>query len=191
MDIVVPVPKGTRGKDLSVVIQKKKFSVGLKGQDKILDGELCKEIKVDDSTWTLRMHCSLSTSLSNLMSQSYSLEDNEIVLVHLEKLNQQQWWENVLTHHPKIDTTKIEPENSKLSELDGETRFFLIIDSNMPISSNISLCRRGMVEKMMASAFQLKTIPACTNRAENSLTTSKRYATCNDAPSLGLLITMP
>ncbi|KAJ7038255.1 nuclear movement protein nudC [Mycena alexandri] len=109
LDVVVPVPKGTRGKDLVVVIQKKKLSVGLKGQDKILEGELCKEIKVEDSTWTL--------------------EDNESVLIHLEKINQQQWWENVLTHHPKIDTRKIEPGNSKLSDLDGETR--------------------GMVEKMM------------------------------------------
>lgn len=53
LDIVVPVPKGTRGKDLVIVIQKHKLSVGLKGQEKILEGELCKEIKVDDSTWTL------------------------------------------------------------------------------------------------------------------------------------------
>ncbi|ESK97915.1 nuclear movement protein [Moniliophthora roreri MCA 2997] len=109
VDITVPVSKGTRARDLIVTIQKKKLSVGLKGQDKILEGELCKEIKVEDSTWTL--------------------EDNENVLIHLEKVNQQQWWENVLTHHPKIDTTKIEPANSKLSDLDGETR--------------------GMVEKMM------------------------------------------
>jgi CS domain len=50
----VPVPPGTRGKDLIVEIKKKKLRVGLKGQDPILDGDLCKEIKVDDSTWTLR-----------------------------------------------------------------------------------------------------------------------------------------
>jgi len=50
------VPKGTRAKDLLVVLQKKKLSVGLKGQDKILDGELCKDVKVEDSTWTLRMN---------------------------------------------------------------------------------------------------------------------------------------
>ena len=49
-------------------------------------------------------------------------EDQESILIHLEKFNQQQWWENVLTHHPKLDTTKIQPENSKLSDLDGETR---------------------------------------------------------------------
>ncbi|KAH9837201.1 nuclear movement protein nudC [Rhodofomes roseus] len=109
VDFVVPVPKGTRGRDLNIVLHKKKLSVGFKGKEPIMAGELCKEIKVEDSTWTL--------------------EDQEAVHVHLEKINKQQWWENVLTHHPKIDTTKIQPENSKLSDLDGETR--------------------GMVEKMM------------------------------------------
>lgn len=53
VDITVPVPKGTRARDLSVVIQKKKLSVGLKGKEPILTGELCKDIKVDESTWTL------------------------------------------------------------------------------------------------------------------------------------------
>lgn len=109
VDILVPVPKGTRSRDLTVVLQKKKLSVGLKGKEPILTGELCKEIKLEDSTWTL--------------------EDQQTVEIHLEKANQMQWWENVLTHHPKIDTKKIQPENSKLSDLDGETR--------------------GMVEKMM------------------------------------------
>lgn len=54
VDVTVPVPTGTRARDLLVVIQKKNLSVGLKGQEKIMGGELCKEIKVEDSTWTLR-----------------------------------------------------------------------------------------------------------------------------------------
>ena len=53
VDITVPVPKGTRARDLVVSIQKKRLSVGLKGKDKIMDGELCKEIKVEESTWTV------------------------------------------------------------------------------------------------------------------------------------------
>ncbi|CAE6421759.1 hypothetical protein ACGC1H_001835 [Rhizoctonia solani] len=109
LDLVVPLPKGTRARDLVVKIAKKRLSAGLKGKEPILEGELCQEIKMEESTWTV--------------------EDQQSLHIHLEKVNKWQWWENVLTHHPKLDTRKITPNNSKLSDLDGETR--------------------GMVEKMM------------------------------------------
>ncbi|KAI7877418.1 CS-domain-containing protein [Lichtheimia hyalospora FSU 10163] len=102
VDVTIPVPKGTRGRDLQVELKKKYIKVALKGQSPLIEGELCKEIKVDDSTWTI--------------------DNQQEVSVHLEKSNQMTWWENVVTSAPKIDTKKIQPENSKLDELDGETR---------------------------------------------------------------------
>lgn len=53
MTVTIPVPQGTRSRDLIVEIKKTKLKVGLKGKEPIIDDELCKDVIVDDSTWTL------------------------------------------------------------------------------------------------------------------------------------------
>ena len=45
--------------------------MGLKGKEPILDGELCKEIKIEDSTWTVglfRVPLNLSTNYETFMT---------------------------------------------------------------------------------------------------------------------------
>lgn len=68
-------------------------------------GDLYAHIHADESTWTLE-----------------TLKSGKEISVHLDKVNQMEWWPHVVTSAPKIDTSKITPENSKLSDLDGETR---------------------------------------------------------------------
>ncbi|TPX36891.1 hypothetical protein SeMB42_g00623 [Synchytrium endobioticum] len=137
VDIAIPVPKGTKGRDLDVVIKKKHVSVGFKGADAILEGELCQLVKVEDSTWTL--------------------DNSQEVNIHLEKFNGMEWWKNVVTHHPPIDTTKIQPENSKLSDLDGETRsvvekmMFDQRQKSMGLPSSDDLKKQEMLKKFQAA----------------------------------------
>lgn len=61
---------------------------------------------MDESSWTL-------TSAPS---------GSKVIEIHLDKVNKMEWWPHVITTAPKIDVTKITPENSKLSDLDGETR---------------------------------------------------------------------
>eukprot|EP00049_Salpingoeca_infusionum_P018364 m.356924 g.356924 ORF g.356924 m.356924 type:complete len:309 (-) comp17664_c0_seq1:1135-2061(-) len=111
VEIRIPFPeiKGKlRGKDMAVTIAQHKLKAGLKGQPPILEGDLPAAVHADESTWLL---------------------DSNVLVVSLDKVNQMEWWSHVLKTEPEVNTKKVQPENSKLSDLDGETR--------------------GMVEKMM------------------------------------------
>lgn len=74
----------------------------------IVQGDLYRPVLVDDCTWTL-------TTFPSGIALKY-------VEIHLDKANKMEWWEHVVTSAPKIDVTKIEPEASKLGDLDGESR---------------------------------------------------------------------
>ncbi|KAL6716591.1 hypothetical protein ACLMJK_006158 [Lecanora helva] len=114
LDITVSVPGNLKGKDIVVEMKKTSLKVGVKGHEPVIDGPLPHEIHPSESTWTLEPAPSSTKEIS----------------IHLDKTNKMQWWASVTTNSPYfLDTSKIQPENSKLGDLDGETR--------------------GMVEKMM------------------------------------------
>ncbi|KAI1644436.1 CS-domain-containing protein [Daldinia loculata] len=113
LDINITVPGNLKARDLVVEFKRQKLKVGIKGQDPIIDGDLPHTILTEESTWTL----------------TSSPDGTKTIEIHLDKANKMEWWAHVVTTAPKIDVTKIQPDNSKLSDLDGETR--------------------GMVEKMM------------------------------------------
>ena len=102
--VTIPLPDNTRGKDLTVTMARTSLKVGLKATpDKfIVNDKLTKPIILDDSFWTV--------------------EDGNRLVLTLQKSNQMEWWDSVVANDPKIDVKKIQPENSSLSDLDGDTR---------------------------------------------------------------------
>ncbi|KAL3469774.1 HSP20-like chaperone [Aspergillus californicus] len=107
LDVTIPVPGNLRGRDMDVVLAKDKIKVAVKGQEAFIEGTFPHPIKLDESSWTL---------------ETTSKPPGKEVAIHMDKVNQMEWWPHVVTSAPKIDVSKITPENSKLSDLDGETR---------------------------------------------------------------------
>jgi len=104
VNVTISLPESTRGRDLNITISKTHLKVALKSKapDFIVDAPLKKSIICDDSFWTV--------------------EDGNRLVINLQKLNQVEWWDAVCVGDPIIDVKKVEPENSKLDELDGDTR---------------------------------------------------------------------
>eukprot|EP00116_Pleurobrachia_bachei_P007022 sb/3467284/ len=109
LEVRVPLGGVYKSRDCKVDIKDRSLSVGLKGQEPLLKGELFAKILTDEAMW--------------------HLEDNQAVVLTLEKFNKVEWWGTIIKGDTEISTKKVQPENSKLGDLDGDTR--------------------GMVEKMM------------------------------------------
>ncbi|UKJ87970.2 hypothetical protein MACJ_000412 [Theileria orientalis] len=101
LEVMVRVPEGTVSRNVKVEIGTNTLNVKV-NNTLLFGGELYDLVKSDESVW--------------------ALVDNKILQISLEKRNQMGWWATVVKGHPEIDVKKIVPENSKLSDLDSETR---------------------------------------------------------------------
>eukprot|EP00285_Hemiselmis_virescens_P016959 CAMPEP_0173381390 /NCGR_PEP_ID=MMETSP1356-20130122/3742_1 /TAXON_ID=77927 ORGANISM="Hemiselmis virescens, Strain PCC157" /NCGR_SAMPLE_ID=MMETSP1356 /ASSEMBLY_ACC=CAM_ASM_000847 /LENGTH=344 /DNA_ID=CAMNT_0014335167 /DNA_START=21 /DNA_END=1055 /DNA_ORIENTATION=- len=91
-----------KSKLLDIDIKKKTMRVGVKGKEPLISGDLHQAVKLENTLWTI--------------------EDSSRVVITLEKVNQMEWWKCIMVGDQEINTRKVEPENSSLSDLDGDTR---------------------------------------------------------------------
>ncbi|XP_062120139.1 protein BOBBER 1 [Humulus lupulus] len=133
---VIPVPAGTKSRFVVCDIKKNRLKVGLKGQPPIIDGELFRPVKPDDCYW--------------------SIEDQSSISILLTKHDQMEWWKSLVKGDPEVDTQKVEPESSKLSDLDPETRqtvekmMFDQRQKSMGLPSSDEMQKENLLKKFMA-----------------------------------------
>eukprot|EP00658_Telonema_sp_P-2_P080534 TRINITY_DN802_c0_g1_i4.p1 TRINITY_DN802_c0_g1~~TRINITY_DN802_c0_g1_i4.p1 ORF type:complete len:318 (+),score=132.22 TRINITY_DN802_c0_g1_i4:135-1088(+) len=105
--IYIPVPSTVSGKLVVCDIAAEHIKVGVKGQSEmVIDAKLHKRVDVDECYWTLD-----------------SGSKGKTIEILLQKTNKMEWWNAIAEGEQEINTKKVCPENSKLSDLkDDETR---------------------------------------------------------------------
>jgi len=98
------VPDGVPSKQIRVNCTPTHLTVVAAGQE-VLSGPLHKRVKPDELVWKMD-----------------TVEGRRCVAMDVEKHDGMNWWSCILEGESEIDTKKIVPENSKLSDLDGEMR---------------------------------------------------------------------
>lgn len=107
--VTTPVAKQTTARQVKCDISDKSIKMLINGVPHI-EGELSNAVRADECYWQID-------------------RQDATVSIHLEKQDRMNWWPCVVQGHRCVDLSQIEPDNSRLDDLDSETR--------------------GMVEKMM------------------------------------------
>lgn len=136
--VYIPIADNIKAKFLDIQFKPEKLFVSVKGAAKaIIDGSFYNRVKVEDCTWTI------------------DDEDGRQIVLEISKENKMEWWKSVIKGDAEIDTSKVVPENSKLSDLDGETRstvekmMFDQRQKQMGLPSSDEMKKQEMLAKFM------------------------------------------
>ncbi|KAK2196952.1 bifunctional HSP20-like chaperone/NudC N-terminal domain/NudC family/CS domain [Babesia duncani] len=101
LELFATVPQGTISKMIKVNVTPTTIKVVVAGKE-LFGGDLHDRVKSDECIW--------------------GLVDGKTLHISLDKVKTMHWWPCAIKGHPEIDVKRIVPENSKLSDLDPETR---------------------------------------------------------------------
>ena len=103
LNVILPVLKGTRGKDIDCVVKSDSVRVYHRLEKRLLlEGSFPpnETVDVEESSWTLD-------------------GDESLLLILIKR--RESWWTSVVRGHPEIDATKVD-STKKVSEYDPETQ---------------------------------------------------------------------
>jgi hypothetical protein len=140
VDITINLKSNVKSKDLIVELGTNKIRVAKKNLSEVyLEGEWFEKINSEDSFWTLE-----------------TAPEGKNLVINITKVsNQDKWWDCVVKNGPKIDTSKVNPASSKLSDLDGDMRgevekmMFDMRQKQMGKPNSDELKKQEMLEKIM------------------------------------------
>lgn len=101
--VTIPVPAETTSKQVKAQITDTTVDVRLTDGKILLEGKLYADVRSEESFWQLD-------------------RAEQVVTLHLDKRDDMNWWACVVKGHDEINISSIEPGNSRLDDLDGETR---------------------------------------------------------------------
>jgi len=141
VDVRLEVPK-LPSRRFIVEFKSKYLKVGIKGEELMIDAELHAAIDPEESMWSMSEEAGVA---------------GKVMTVNLVKKEGMSWWSKVCVGDPEINTKKIEPENSNLNDLDGDTRKVvekMMFDQRQkaagkPTSKEIE--QQAMLKKFMAA----------------------------------------
>jgi N-terminal conserved domain of Nudc./CS domain len=98
------IPDNVPSRNIKVNVTVSNLQINVSGKPHV-EGEFYDKIKPDDHVWTID-----------------KVDGRRCIVLTFDKFEGQSWWKSALKGDPEINTKKVEPENSQLSDLDAETR---------------------------------------------------------------------
>jgi len=137
--ITIQLESTIKSKDLEVKLTNESCFVRIKGQEPTIDGKWPEMVDSTESNWTLE-----------------TLKDGKELIIFIQKwANRNGWWDCAIKGDAKINTQKINPETSKVSDLDGEMKgtvekmMFDMRQKQQGLPSSDELEKRSKIEQFM------------------------------------------
>lgn len=103
-EMYIPVDNDTRGNQIKVDYDSKHLKVVVKGEV-LVNGELFAAINSDSFLWTLD-----------------EVKGKKVILITFDKIYKMQWWDYVIKGDELLTLARVNPDPSKLSDLDPSMR---------------------------------------------------------------------